>query len=77
MKNPIKNVYVCKNRLSICKKARDHLVLPPYRMVPTFLKLDSWSPGAGFVPIIFTKGINQMKKGNCKREIMFYAYKKI
>ena len=23
--------------------------------------LDSWSPGAGFIPIIATKGINQIK----------------
>ena len=35
--------------------------------LPTFLKLDSWSPGAGFIPIISTKGINQIKKKkNCK-----------
>ena len=29
---------------------------------PTFLKLDSWSPGSGFIPIISSKGINQIKK---------------
>ena len=28
----------------------------------TFLKLDSWSPGAGFIPIISTKEINQIKE---------------
>ena len=28
----------------------------------TFLKLDSWSPRAGFITIISTKGINQLKK---------------
>ena len=27
----------------------------------TFLKLDSWSPGADFPPIISTKGINHIK----------------
>ena len=32
-------------------------------IAPTFLKLDSWSLGAGFIPIISTKGINQMKRG--------------
>ena len=32
-------------------------------IAPTFLKLDSWSPGAGFIPIISTKGINPIKKG--------------
>ena len=31
-------------------------------IAPTFLKLDSWSPEAGFIPIISTKGINQIKK---------------
>ena len=40
-----------------------HLVLHPHGIAPTFLKLDSWSPGAGFIPIISTKGINQKKKG--------------
>ena len=32
-------------------------------IAPSFLKLDSWSPGMGFIPIISTKGINQIKKG--------------
>ena len=32
-------------------------------IVPTFLKLDSWSLGVGFIPITSTTGINQMKKG--------------
>ena len=31
-------------------------------IAPTFLKLDSWSPVAGSIPIISTKGINQIKK---------------
>ena len=31
-----------------------HLVLHPDGIAPTFLKLDSWSPGAGFIPIIST-----------------------
>ena len=39
-----------------------HLVLYTRGIVPTFLKFDSWSPGAGFIPIISTKGINQIKK---------------
>ena len=45
-----------------------------------------WSPGAGFIPIISTKGINQMKKGNIistkipyclvgrKKKILSYIY---
>ena len=39
-----------------------HLVLHPHGTAPTFLKFDLWSPGAGFIPIISTKGINQIKK---------------
>ena len=38
------------------------LVLHPHGIARTFLKLDSWSPGAGFIPIISTKGIDQIKK---------------
>ena len=44
---------------------------------PTFLKLDSRSPEVGFVPIISTKGINEIKKGNCKKKTKFHEYKKI
>ena len=40
-----------------------HLVLHPHGIEPTFLKLDCWSPGAGFIPIITTNGKNQIKKG--------------
>ena len=40
-------------------------------IAPTFLNFDSWSPGAGFIPIISTKGINQIKKGNCKKKKSF------
>ena len=46
-------------------------------IAPTFLKMDLWSPGAGCIPIISTKGINQIKKGNFKKKVGFYAYKKI
>ena len=31
-------------------------------IAPPFLKLDQWSPGAGFLPIISIKGIYQIKK---------------
>ena len=34
------------------------------------------APGAGFIPIISTKVINQIKK-NFKKKVMFYAYEKI
>ena len=39
-----------------------HLVLHPHGIGPTFFKLDSWSQGAGFIPIISIKGIIQIKK---------------
>ena len=32
------------------------------KLHPPF-KIDSWSPGAGFIPIMSTKRINQIKKG--------------
>ena len=38
-------------------------VIQRYKEIaPTFLKLDSWSPGAWFIPIKYTKGINQKRK---------------
>ena len=46
-----------------------HLVLHPHGIVHTFLKFDSWSQGAGFIPIIITKGINQIKKGKLEEKI--------
>ena len=51
------------------------LVLQPHGITPTFLKLDSWSPRAGFIPIMSTKEINQIKKGKCRGKKCF-AYKK-
>ena len=48
-----------------------HLFLGSLGIALTLLKLDSWSPGADFIPIISIKGINQIKKGNCKKKIRF------
>ena len=45
-----------------------HLVLNPHGIAYTFLKLDSWSPGAGFIPFISTKGINQIKKAKLQEK---------
>ena len=53
-----------------------HLVLHPHGIAPTFLKLDSWSPGAGFIPIISTKGINQIKKGKLLKKLSFMHTKR-
>ena len=38
------------------------MVLNPSGNEPTFLKLDSWSPGAGFIPIITTQCIKLNKE---------------
>ena len=54
-----------------------HLVLHPHGIAPTFLKLNSWSLGAGLIPIMFTKGINQIKKEKVQEKVKFYEYKKI
>ena len=51
-----------------------HFVLHPHRIAPTFLKLDSWSSGAGFIPIISTKGRNQIEKGNYKKRKFFFIH---
>ena len=51
-----------------------HLVLHPHGIAPTFLKFDSWSPGAGLIPIIFTKGINQIKKGKLQIRHFFFKW---
>ena len=48
----------------------------PHGNVPTFLKLDLWSLWVGFINIISTKGINQIKKGKLYEKSKFYAYKK-
>ena len=47
------------------------MVLNPNGIEPTLLKLDSWSPGAGFIPIITSNILNYIRK---KKQ--FYAYKK-
>ena len=45
-----------------------HLVLHPHGIAPTFLKLDSWSPEEGFIPIKSNQGINQIKKGIIRKK---------
>ena len=50
------------------------MVLNPNGIEPTFLKLDSWSPGAGIIPIITSDVLNYIKKKNVK--FFFYLYKK-
>ena len=50
---------VMKQSLHIC--VQDNwvsMVLNPNGIEPTFLKLDSWSPGAGFIPIINSNVLN-------------------
>ena len=62
----------------------DEIMLPIIKIMKgslgiatTFIKLDSRSPRLGFIPVIFTKGINQIKKGKLYEKVRFYAYKKI
>ena len=38
------------------------MVLNPNRIEPTFFKLDSWTPGAGFIPISTSNILNYVKK---------------
>ena len=38
------------------------MVLNPNGIEPTFLKFYSWSPGAGFIPIITSNILNHIKK---------------
>jgi hypothetical protein len=42
------------------------MVLNPNGIEPTFLKLDSWSPGAGFIHIITS---NVLEQGRCEHRI--------
>ena len=53
-----------------------HVVLHPHGIAPTFIKLDLWSPGAGFIPIISTKVINQIKKGKLEEKKSFMHTKR-
>ena len=46
-----------------------HVVLQPRGIAPTFLKLDSWSPGASFIPIIRDKSYKEEK--NCKKKVSY------
>ena len=48
----------------------------PRGIAPAFLKLDSCSPGAGFIPIISTEGINQIKRGKIVRKKLSFMHKK-
>ena len=52
------------------------MVLNPNGIEPTFLKLDSWSPGAGFISIITSNVLNLIKKKELKKKKKFYEYKK-
>ena len=51
-------MFLCISFEKSSKKCKDtyeinyYMILNPHRIEPTFLKLDYWSPGAGFIPII-------------------------
>ena len=42
---------------------KQHVSIGSLGIAPTLLKFNSWSPVAGFMPIISTEGISQIKKG--------------
>ena len=52
------------------------MALNPSGIEHSFLKLDSWSPGAGFIPIITSNISNHIKKKIIQEKKLFYAYKK-
>ena len=57
-------------------RERAPMVLNPHGIEPTFLKLGSWLPGAGFIPIITYNVLNQIKK-ELKKKISFMHTKNI
>ena len=59
-----------------CLLSTVHLVLHTHGIVPTFLKFYSWSPGAGFIPITSTKGINQIKKEKLQEKKLSFMHTK-
>ena len=52
------------------------MVLNPHGIEPTFFKLDSWSQGAGFIPII-TSNVSKLDKErkNVRRKIVLCIQK--
>ena len=65
------NYLIASSKLKIV-----HLVLHPHGIAPTFLKLDSWSLGAGFIPIISTMGINKEKERKIIRKKLGFIHTK-
>ena len=61
----------------ICLVLQIHLVLHLHEIAPTFLKLDSWSTGADFIPIISTKGNKADKERKILRKKISFMHTKI
>ena len=51
------------------------MVLNPNGIRPTFLKLDSWSPGAVFIPIITSNVLNYIRKKNQEKKTVLCIQK--
>ena len=49
-------------------RKRVPMVLNPNGIEHTFLKLDSWSPGAGFIPITTSNALNKIKETRIQEE---------
>ena len=61
----------------VAYKTTVHLILHPHRIAHTFLKFDSWSPEAGFIPIISTKGKKTEKeRKNVRKKLSFMHTKR-
>ena len=53
------NIFYRQNSIN---KISVHMVLNPHWIEPTFLELDSWSPGANFISFITYNVSNEIKK---------------
>ena len=55
---------------------RVHLVLHPHGIISTFLKLDSWSSGAGFYSYYIHQGNKSNKEMETVRKKLYYMHTK-
>ena len=52
------------------------MVLHPHKIAPTFLKLDSWTPGAGFILNYIHQGNKSDKEGKTVRKKLCFMHTK-
>ena len=51
------------------------MVLNPHGIEPSFLRLDSWLPGTGFIPIKTSNVLNYIKKKECIKKSFIHTKK--